>query len=53
MWEVRRKSGRAEMRVSGLGVCMSMKDILGRRRTMLAFLYLERNSRSRYLTALA
>ena len=39
MWVVREKLGRASLSVRGSGVCISMKDMDGRRRTMWAFLY--------------
>jgi hypothetical protein len=43
------KSGRASFRVRGSGVCISMKAMEGRRRTMLEEGYWESCSRSRYL----
>ena len=43
------KFGRASLRVSGSGVCISMKAMEGRRRTMCEEGYWERNSRSRNL----
>lgn len=43
------KSGKASLSVRGSGVCMSMKDMEGRRRTMCELGYLLRTSRSRYL----
>ena len=46
---VREKSGSASFNVRGSRVCISMNDMEGRRRTMLAFLYSLRYSRSRYL----
>ena len=49
MWVVSVKSGRACLRVRGSGVCMSIKAMLGRRRTMWEEGYLRSSSRSRYL----
>jgi hypothetical protein len=46
---VRVKFGRASRRVRGSGVWSSMKDMLGRRRTMFEFLNRVKCSRSRYL----
>lgn len=46
------KSGRASLRVRGLGVCINMNAMEGRRRTICEFVYLERCSRSRYLRSL-
>lgn len=43
------KLGRASLRESGFSVCMSMKDMEGRRRTMCEEGYLQSSSRSRYL----
>lgn len=43
------KSGRASLRVEGSGVCISMKDMEGRRRMMCELGYWVRVSRSRYL----
>lgn len=48
---VREKSGRASFRVRGSGVCISMKAMEGRRRTMCEEGYLRSSSRSRYLSA--
>jgi len=49
MCVVLEKSGRASLRVRGSGVCISMKAIEGRRRTMFEEGNWERDSRSRYL----
>ena len=49
MCVVLEKFGRASLRVRGSGVCISMKAIEGRRRTMCEEGYLGRDSRSRYL----
>jgi len=49
MCVVREKLGRASLRVSGSGVCISMKAMEGRRRTMWLEGYLRSSSRSRYL----
>jgi hypothetical protein len=46
---VREKSGSAWRSVRGSGVWRSIKDMLGRRRTILEVLYWARNSCSRYL----
>lgn len=49
MCVVLEKLGRASFRVRGSGVCISMKAMEGRRRTMCEEGYWERDSRSRYL----
>jgi hypothetical protein len=46
---VREKSGNASRSECGFGVCRIIKDMLGRRRTMLDDLNSVRNSRSKYL----
>jgi hypothetical protein len=49
MCVVLEKLGRASLRVRGSGVCISMKAMEGRRRTMWLEGYLRSSSRSRYL----